>query len=90
MTVIIINEENHGLIGIAIDHEAARRYVIEKWLKDSSDVVIGENETEYVAVNVVEHFGENWREKLYEMTFEEFENLLDDWFYFYGETIIEQ
>lgn len=40
MKVIIIHEDNHGIIGIAKDYESAINFLLQKcWLNDSIEVL---------------------------------------------------
>ena len=83
MTVITINEECHGFIGVAANKKSAQIYVIDSWLNGGS--YIYRNGKEEI---LEEAFGENWEEALKEMSFEEFEELMNDQFWFYEETLI--
>lgn len=79
-TVIIISEENHGVIGVAIDLKSAIRWLIQTyWIDAGTEFwVNGQEQT------VEQLFGEQWREKLIEQNEEFFEGR----FYFYEEDLI--
>lgn len=83
MTVITINEECHGFIGVAKDYESAQNYVIDSWLNGGTYIPTGNKEKP-----LEEAFGENWKEILKEMPFVVFEELMTDQFWFYEETLI--
>lgn len=83
MTVIRINEECHGFIGVAKDYESAQNYVIDSWLNGGTYIPTGNKEKP-----LEEAFGENWKEILKEMPFVVFEELMNDQFWFYEEDLI--
>lgn len=83
MTVIRITEECHGFIGIAKDYESAQNYVIDSWLNGSEYIYTDEEDQ-----TIDGTFGENWKEILKEMPFEDFKVLMSDQFWFYEETLI--
>ena len=83
MEVIVITEEYHGFIGVAKDYESAQNYVIDSWL-DGSEYICTDKEEQ----TIKEAFGENWKETLKEKSFEVFEELMTDQFWFYEETLI--
>lgn len=83
MTVIRINEECHGFIGVAANLESAQNYVIDSWLNGGTYIPTGNKEKP-----LEEAFGENWKEILKEMPFVVFEELMNDQFWFYEETLI--
>ena len=83
MTVIRINEECHGFIGVAANFESAQNYVIDSWLNGGTYIPTGNKEKP-----LEEAFGENWKEILKEMPFVVFEELMNDQFWFYEETLI--
>ena len=83
MTVITINEECHGFIGVAANLESAQNYVIDSWLNGGTYIYPNNEEK-----TLEEAFGENWKEILKEMPFVVFEDLMTDQFWFYEETLI--
>jgi hypothetical protein len=83
MTVVRINEECHGFIGIAKDDKSAQNYVIDSWLTgDLYTCVDGKEQT------FEEAFGENWKDALKKIPFDEFEALLFDYIWFSNEEVI--
>ena len=83
MTVIRINEECHGFIGVAANLESAQNYVIDSWLNGGT-YIYPDNEEK----TLEEAFGKNWKEILKEMPFVVFEDLMNDQFWFYEEDLI--
>jgi uncharacterized membrane protein len=83
MEVVTIKEECHGFIGVAKDYESAQNYVIDSWL--DGNVYIYPDDKEQT---IKEVFGENWKNALKEMPFIIFEELMNDQFWFYEETLI--
>jgi hypothetical protein len=78
--VTIISEENHGVIGVAVDRESAIRWLIQTdWINGGTDFWVDEKWQ-----SVEQLFGENWQEKLVEQDDEFFEGS----FYFYEENLI--
>ena len=78
--VIIISEESHGVIGVAIDLKSAIRWLIQTdWINAGTDFWIGDKWQ-----TVEQLFGENWCEKLVEQPKEFF----DGSFYFYERDLI--
>lgn len=62
MTVYLIDEENHGSIGVAATREAAIDWLIKTdWITEVSDFW-NDKEKDYVTVK--ELFGEHWKEEL--------------------------
>lgn len=83
MKVIRITEECHGFIGIAANPKSAQNYVIDCWLSGDVYVYIdGKDKT------FEEAYGENWKDVLKKMPFDEFEELLYDYIYFSEEEVI--
>lgn len=83
MKVIKINEECHGLIGIAANPESAQNYVIDSWLSGDLYTVIDDKDQTFE-----EAFGENWKEVLKELPFIIFTELLCGYIWFSEEEVI--
>lgn len=83
MEVIRITEECHGFIGVAANEKSAQNYVIDSWLNGGFYIYRDDKEE-----TLEEAFGENWEEVLKAMPFDEFEVLMEDAFWFNGETLI--
>ena len=79
-SVIIIHEENHGVIGVAIDRESAIHWLIQTdWINEGTDFRVNQKWQ-----SVEQLFGERWRERLIEQDDEFFEGS----FYFYERDLI--
>ena len=62
-TVILINEDNHGLIGVAKDYKSALMFLLnEHWIDDYTEICIGDYSLEWKRVSDV--FGEEWLDKM--------------------------
>ena len=78
--VTIISEENHGVIGVAVDYESAIRWLIQTdWINAGTDFRVDKKWQ-----SVEQLFGENWQERLVEQDEEFFEGS----FYFYEVDLI--
>jgi hypothetical protein len=67
--VIIIHEENHGVIGVAVDYKSAIRWLIQTdWINAGTDFRVDKKWQ-----TVEQLFGERWRERLVEQDEEFFE-----------------
>ena len=78
--VVIISEENHGVIGVAVDYKTAIRWLIQTdWINGGTNFWVDEKWQ-----TVEQLFGENWQEKLVEQDEEFFEGS----FYFYERDLI--
>lgn len=78
--VIIISEECHGVIGVAVDLKSAIRWLIqEDWINEGTDFWVDEQWQ-----TAEQLFGEHWRERLVEQD----EDFFDGGFYFYEKDLI--
>ena len=82
MKAIAINEENHGLVGIAKDYSSAIDFLIaDEWLDGYFRVYpLGEDNPLYERIE--DAYGENWAEKIKSFSEEEIDELFDGSFYF--------
>lgn len=65
MTVILINEDNHGLIGVANNYYNAAKWLIaNNWISDDTEICIGENEYGYEWKPLKDVVGEDWEDKM--------------------------
>ena len=80
MTVICIVEDNHGLIGIAVDERTAKQMLIDTdWVNEYSELWI-QKEDEWRSL--LEMYGENWSEEFLNFTKDQLENMgffLETW-----------
>jgi len=83
MSVIVINEDNHGMIGVAKNMKRAIQFLLDlDWL-DEKFVVI-ENDKEFY---IKEHLGEDWCELIRNMNIEEFNEYFEGSFHLYVEQV---
>ena len=81
MTVYAIHEENHGLIGIcAINPCAMVDFLIDTEWIDEKHMIFIKKFNQWVSLR--SYFGENWADRLREMTVDEIEEVFEDNFYF--------
>ena len=85
MKVIVIREDSHGFIGVAANEKSAQIYVINSWVQGDFYVYYKDKD-----MSIKEAFGENWKEILKNMPFEDFNELMNDTFCFREETLIEE
>ena len=58
MRVITIEEDNHGLVGIAKDYKSAVQFLVDNdWLSELTEIPIDEYGNFH---SIKEHLGENW------------------------------
>ena len=87
MKVIIINEENHGFIGVAKNMDSAFRFLIEE---DWIDGLWDEDTQNYVHHDVlIEKYNAKSLFDLLKMLYENDDNAFDGMFYFYEESVFE-
>ena len=85
-SVVIINEECHGFIGIAKDYENAIYFLIDHgWLNGATDVYYGDKWVSLTAV-----LGEDWESKILAFGFDDFCDFFDGSFYLSIEIIFER
>lgn len=78
MNVILINEDNHGLVGVANNYYNAVKWLIaEDWISDTTEICVGENEYSYEWKPLKEVLGEDWADKMLEQW--DIENFNDYW-----------
>lgn len=67
MTVIVINEDNHGDIGIALNYYHAIKWLIgEQWIDDSTEIWSNPDEDGIYPswTTIKEMFGEDWTDMM--------------------------
>lgn len=81
MTVYTIHEKYHGLIGVcAIDPSAMVDFLIDTdWINEKYKIFVRKFNQ---LVSLRSYFGENWADRLREMTVDEIEEVFKDNFYF--------
>lgn len=87
MRVIVIEEENHGMIGIAKSYaDAVHMLVNQDWLSELTEVYKeGFDDT----VTVAEDLGEDWFQKMLHWSMDEFAEYFDGCFYLNSEEVYE-
>ena len=76
MTVMVINEDNHGMLAITKDYKSAIDWLVENdWLTQSSETY-DEDAGEFHWM--IDWLGEDWLEKIYKMTLDQFFELNSD------------
>lgn len=79
-TVVLIEEENHGMIGVAKDYPSAIDFLVNQgWLDESFEVWV-DNE-DYLTQTIKDKLGENWKEIILSWDTEQFGNFFDGSFY---------
>ena len=88
MNVIIIKEEDHGLIGIADSIIHAIDFLInENWLNEYTDVFQYAGDDKWTESSIKERFGVSWEKIIKQFNLEELNEVFDGGFYFSEETV---
>ena len=87
MKIILVNEECHGLIGVAKDYRAAIRFLIDKdWLNDFTEIWVRDYEYERLS----EKLGEDWVDTMTEnWNINDFNDFWEGSFYLEEEDLYE-
>lgn len=84
MDVIIIHEENHGVIGVAYDYESAIKYLLNQgWLPTDT---LNRHE-EWVPIN--ELLGDEWLDKILSWNIDNFNIFFDGCFHLQIEAVYD-
>lgn len=85
MKVILIHEDNHGLIGVAKDYQSAITFLVKHdWLNGVCDFWDEENSKWVLVQN---HFGDNWQTIFENLSLKEFNQLWEGCFMLVEEEI---
>ena len=77
-TVVLIQEENHGLISVAKDYPSAIDFLVnENWLDESFELYEGNG----IYKTVKEKLGEEWKEIILSWDTEQFSDFFEGSFY---------
>lgn len=77
-TVLIIDEVNHGTIGVAENYNAALAFLLhEHWIDEGTEVW---EDDEQAWVTLLDKFGSVWLEALLHLDVDEFNRLFTDCF----------
>lgn len=88
MKVIIIDEENHGFIGVADSVIHAIDFLIENhWLTEYSSVFQYAGNGKWTESSVKERFGDSWAQTIKQFNREKFNDEFEGNFYFSEETV---
>lgn len=88
-TVILIDEENHGLIGVAKDYKSALIFLFnECWINDYTDICVGDNEYSFDWKEISEVFGKDWRDEMLKWDISDFNKHWDGSFHLFVEEVI--
>lgn len=83
MTIITINEENHGLIGAVSNQNLIIPWLIDNhWLDSCTTIIYGHNEREYNECTVYEFYGVYWEKRLKSKNINELNEIFDGTFLF--------
>ena len=82
MTVVTVNEVDHGCIGVAVDYKAAVRMLFEDhWIGDLTEVW-DEKSGNFVYISELsESLGEDWLDKMCDWSIEDFNDFWDGSFF---------
>lgn len=83
--VILVSEDNHGLLCVVKDFQSAVDYLIKEYWVDGATEVYNDAKSEWVRLD--ELFGENWEEEVRNLSRESFEELFDESIYLEDEEI---
>jgi hypothetical protein len=83
--VIVVSEDNHGLIRIAKDYPSAVDYLIKDyWINEATEVY---NEAKSEWMRLDEFYGKDWEKEIRRLPQKNFEELFDGSFYLEDEEI---
>lgn len=90
MKVYLINEENHGLIGVAASCKAAMQWLVTSdWVNHYSEIWCPDENARWGGYNKMlgDLYGENWKEEFFQFSEDQLENM---GFYIRKEELIEE
>ena len=78
MTVILINEDWHGYVGLAIDYASAVDYLIkEKWIDEDFELYVEKTDSYHSIKKIL---GVDWEEKVASWNVEKFNEFFEGLF----------
>lgn len=83
--VILVSEDNHGLLCVVKDFQSAVDFLIKEYWVDEATEVYNDAKSEWVRLD--ELFGENWEKEVRHLSRESFEELFDESIYLEDEEI---
>lgn len=86
-TAVTIYEDNHGMVGLAVDYESAIDFlVLNKWLSPKMELLLEDNSLS----TIEEDLGENWLQLIRLWPMKEFNNYFDGLLYLNVERIYDK
>lgn len=86
-TAVVIYEDNHGMVGLAVDYESAIDFLLlNKWLSPTMELLLEDNSI----ATVEEDLGENWLQLIRSWTMKAFNNYFDGCLYLDIERIYDK
>jgi hypothetical protein len=86
-TAVVIYEDNHGMVGLAVDYESAIDFlVLNEWLSPTMELLLEDNSLS----TIEEDLGENWLQLIRLWTMKEFNNYFDGLLYLDVERIYDK
>lgn len=83
--VILVSEDNHGLLCVVKDFQSAVDFLIkEYWIDEETEVYV-DAKSEWASLE--ELFGKNWEKEIRNLSRESFEELFDESIYLEDEEI---
>lgn len=83
--VILVSEDNHGLLCVVKDFQSAIDFLIKECWIDEATEVYNDAKSEWVRLD--ELFGEEWEKEVRNLSRESFEELFDESIYLEDEEI---
>ena len=89
-TVIRIEEENHGFIGLVQDDTDIIPFLVDNdWINEQSTVCVLDDKNDWCSILLKNLFGEEWFDALSLMPVSILRTFFDETFCFYYETVYE-
>jgi hypothetical protein len=86
-TAVVIYEDNHGMVGLAVDYESAIDFLLlNKWLTPTMELLLEDNSLS----TIEEDLGENWLQLIRLWPMKEFNNYFDGLLYLDVERIYDK
>ena len=86
-TAVVIYEDNHGMVGLAVDYESAIDFlVLNEWLSPTMELLLEDNSLS----TIEEDLGENWLQLIRLWPMKVFNNYFDGLLYLDVEKIYDK
>ena len=77
-TVMVIYEDNHGVVGIATNYLSAIKFLIEReWIHNKVELI----QDDYTIATIEQNLGKAWQSTIKEWNRKEFNDYFDGLFY---------